>query len=268
MTNIREWNDNTRGPVQLNVEWAMRGKEPGSLNDYSVLACSGGKFQAADYDAIMSFFSTGVPAPSLRPEFPPIWVTLNWQGILEERYLGLSVNRLSGSVDAFGRPIVSTSYFCFSYKALAEGGLSYIDLYLSVEPLQLPATDGKPIELMVRRLADQKILSAIESFDADIVARTASLLLNGPVNIVGAEKVDLHNRIQFIEAVASLLPYGIRASLAATTWAEARSRHGMRLAFTDQASWSSSAPSYQIVSLSTSADTRRHSRLPPRSRLA
>lgn len=212
----------------------MRGKEPGSLNDYSVLACSSGRYRAADYNEILSFFSTGVPADSRGVEFPPTWVTFNWQGMLEERFLGLSVNRPSDSVDAFGRPIVWTSYFGFSYRALAESRLSYIDLYQSVETLQLPATDGKPIELKVRRLAERQNLPAIERFDYDIVARTASLLLNGPVNIIGAEQTDLYSRIQFIEAVTSLLPYGIRASLAATTWAESTSLHRIRLAFVDQ----------------------------------
>jgi hypothetical protein len=234
MTNRSEKADDTRVPVRLTVEWAVRGKQPGSLNDYSVLACSGGRYQAADYNEILSFFSTGVPADSRRVEFPSTWITFNWQGILEERILGLSINCLSGSIDAFGRPIVLTSYFTFSYRALAESRLSYTDLYQSVEALQLPPADSKPIELIVRRLTEQQTLPAIERFDSDVVARTASLLLNGPVNIIDAEQVDLHGRIQFIEAVASLLPYGLRASLAATTWAEATSLHRIRLAFVDQ----------------------------------
>ncbi|HEX3958149.1 MAG TPA: hypothetical protein VHZ03_16185, partial [Trebonia sp.] len=77
---------------------------------------------------------------------------------------------------------------------------------------------------------------AIYGFERNLVARTASLMLTGPVSIVDADQVDLHNRIRFIEAVTSLLPYGVRASLAATTWAEARAHGTMRLAFADQLS--------------------------------
>lgn len=219
----------------LNAEWALRGKVAGSRDDYSIMACGEGLFRRMDFDAILSFFSSGTPAIWRQPEAMPTWATLNWQGIQGKRCIGLGVSRTNGSVDYLGRPIIYTSYFCVPYKSMADSGLSFLDLYLAVEPLQLPVADGRPIELAVRSSASDENTRPIASFDFEVIARTASLLLEGPVGIVDADQIGLLDRIRFIESVMSLLPYGFRASIAAATWAETASSHRIRLAFADQA---------------------------------
>jgi hypothetical protein len=62
----------------------------------------------------------------------------------------------------------------------------------------------------------------------------ASLLLtNVPVCILGADRVDLGTRLAFLDSVTALLPYGLRAELSTSTWANSiYEEHKFRLFFT------------------------------------
>ena len=65
-------------------------------------------------------------------------------------------------------------------------------------------------------------------FTADFAAlagNVAALLLTSrPVCVLNADQVTAKERLQFIDYVASLLPYGLRATLSASTWASATAR--------------------------------------------
>jgi len=69
-----------------------------------------------------------------------------------------------------------------------------------------------------------------------LVAGVAALLLCQPVALVGARPTGPESRVperlRFFDAVAALLPYGQRARLVASTWADAGLAHHIRLAYT------------------------------------
>ncbi|MFD0890782.1 hypothetical protein ACFQ08_40070, partial [Streptosporangium algeriense] len=66
----------------------------------------------------------------------------------------------------------------------------------------------------------------------ETVAGAAALLLTGqPVCVVNGEEVPLVDRLLFFDAVTSLLPYGFRAKMTASTWTNSASRHRIRLSF-------------------------------------
>ena len=60
------------------------------------------------------------------------------------------------------------------------------------------------------------------------------LLTGNPVCIVGAEATEMAERLAFIDATMSLLPYGMRAEMAASTWTRGTyQRHKFRLFFSE-----------------------------------
>jgi hypothetical protein len=63
----------------------------------------------------------------------------------------------------------------------------------------------------------------------------AALLLTGkPVCITGAGRVSILDRLRFVDAVMSMLPYGMRSQMSASTWTNlTAAKHNFRLYFSD-----------------------------------
>jgi len=132
-----------------------------------------------------------------------------------------------GSADKLGRPVAFTEYFCLPYQPLADASAGYCDLYAALRQRRLAARSGPP--LLVSMTASSLLASAVDP----VTARTAALLLTGrPVCVLGAQDIDVAERLAFIDAVMALLPYGFRARMTAATWARATNRnHRFRLFF-------------------------------------
>ena len=71
--------------------------------------------------------------------------------------------------------------------------------------------------------------------DDELAARTAALLLTGnPVCILDADRVSLTDRLEFIDSVMSLLPYGMWSRMSASTWTSSTYQgHKFRLFFSN-----------------------------------
>jgi hypothetical protein len=231
-------------PIGVSANWAVWSKRPGSREDYGVLAASTGRFSRSDYATILLHFSAGTPVVQ-RPgddiadsdrraagELP--WVSVNWVGVDDQLHLGLAIQRATKDVDGVGRQIVETSYFCVSYAALAEKSVSYADLWESVRELRLPREDGDPLELQLPALDIEAMASRITSLGERSVALVADRLLSGPVSITRADGSTLGQRLQFLDAVAAMLPYGYRTRFTASTWSDSGVRHRIRLAFAER----------------------------------
>jgi len=220
-------------PVPVSVGWALWGKQQGTRNDYSILASSAEPLSELEFTSVLTHFVAGTPPTTERgrPESLP-WVTISRVGKADQRYLGISIQDLAGTVDAAGRPSTSTSYFCVPYAELAGHPVSYPGLYQQLREIQLPYQGNSLIRLSVPRLDPLTVADAIEEFGETVVAAAAALLLSGPVSIVGAEGTELLDRLRFLDAVAALLPYGYRAGgYTAATWSDSGTRHPIRLAF-------------------------------------
>lgn len=234
--------------VELDVHWALYGKQPGSREDYKILAASA-LFSYDEFGSIIAHFSPGTP-PAQRQspaedragrhsagDLP--WVILNWAGRDDELQLGLAIQRATSEVDGVGRQIAETSYFCVSFAALTAltehpNVVSFEDLYQAVHDLSLPRQDGLPITVRVPRLDHGELAKRIASLGEHAVSLVADRVLRGQVSVTRANDSSLIERLRFLDAVAAMLPYGFRTKLAASTWSDSGVRHRMRLAFADR----------------------------------
>ncbi|WP_026412527.1 hypothetical protein [Actinomadura oligospora] len=203
--------------ARLSAGWAVRGKTPGSYDDYGILGTGGGFFNADDFTTILDQYTLGnPPAERTGAEALP-WISLT--EVLDDRgsYLGVAIHDWTDGTDAAGRPIVRTRYGCFPYEQFVHAPVSYASLVRAVSGL---GPDGfAPAALDVPAYAPEDIARDIEDHDwLGRAAVAAALLLEGPVTITGADGLDHTVRLRFLDAVAALLPYGWRPGLTAATW--------------------------------------------------
>lgn len=218
------------GDGQVKAGWALWSKARGSRVDYSVLGCSPEVFSRTDFAKIITRFGAGTPDTSATGPGELPWVTVSWVGV-DDGLLGLAITDKTPHVDGTGRPITQTSYFCVPYPSLADGQVSYTALYDAVAGIQLAPEDGASMWLTLPATPVAEAARRVEEADDRIAGTAAALLLRGPVSVVQADGSTLRQRVEFIDAVASMLPYGLRAKLAAATWSDSGTRHRLRLAF-------------------------------------
>lgn len=217
--------------LPLRAGWALWGKEPGTRTDYAVLACSPEPFGRADFGTIITRFAAGTPDTRSSGAWELPWVTVSWVGVDASLHIGVCVTDSTGQVDWVGRPITQTSYYCVPYREVAPAGISYSALCDAVRNVRLAPQDGDLISFTVPVTSTEEAAQRVEDLGERAVGVAAAALLGGPVSIVEAEGTTLGQRLDFIDAVASLLPYGYRAKLSAATWSDSGTRHRLRLAF-------------------------------------
>jgi hypothetical protein len=210
--------------VWVTAEWALYGKT-GSDTGAHLLSCSSGPLGPDNFgDALTRYHvGTGVPLPQ---------VAISWLSDKEKRsdlsYIAIAIydKPQDAQYDAVGREIVQTSYFCIPYHEAAAGAVSYRTMYEQFRKFPLPGRKPSPIHV---RLPSGRVLVPTDGK----VAYVAALLLTGePVCILDADQVSFLDRLRFIDAVAALLPYGMRSQLSASTWVSSTFReHKFRLFF-------------------------------------
>ncbi len=230
---------------EVDLDWALIGKDPGQRDDYGLLRASAtGRLRPVSMAKMVSHFSPGSPSGEHRerPDALP-WVTFTFATVSAVRYVGVAIREWpqdsTASVDATGRPIVPTRFFCLPLDDFNRYFGSYLFLYQAVRDLPIPGRNGEFLSVQPRTgrtptaqerlLADQKLFTA--------AAAVAAALLDGPVALTPnypPSKYLLEDRITFLDTVAALLPAGIRATLSAGTWVDNRTSHRIRLAFTQR----------------------------------
>jgi hypothetical protein len=208
------------GMVPVTAEWAVWGKEADHLG-YGLLRYSDGIVQPGDFEQLITRYSPGTV-----DGFPQ--VTVNGFSIHDRpAYLALAIHDYPEHPHQYAtrRRIVETRCYCVQFSQLAGETVSYQAMYECFRGIGLQGPDRDPVRT--------EVLAARPAPVTDGVAmRVASLLITGrPVCILGAEGTELGERLRFLDAVASLLPYGMRAGLSAATWASATARHHLRLYF-------------------------------------
>ena len=209
------------GTISVIAEWALWGKAV-SDRGYRLLDCSDGSVSADSFTEVITRYS-----PGTLDNLPQ--VTISWFSDPGERiYLAVAIHNRAenGSVDADGREIVFTRYFCVPYEDLAAGAVGYQAMYEEFSKFTLTGQGRIPIKT---KLATPSLGNP----SGGQAMRVAALLLTGkPVCIVGADQTDLLERLRFLDTVVSLLPYGMRCRLSASTWASSTLQtHKFRLFF-------------------------------------
>lgn len=206
------------------AHWAVLGKRPQSLDDYDVIGHSAGALSKAEFSDWLKSFTSGTVEPEALPR-----VAASPFGRRGESWLGLSLQTMSESLDGFHRPYTMTWHVCLRWEQVSGSPVSYRALY---EALMRKEFSGEsPFRLSLRDY-DPARLSGVVNATA---RRAAALLLTGrPVCVVRAE-LPMEQRLDFLDAVAALLPYGMRSGLAVSTWTNSASRHRIRLSFAEVA---------------------------------
>ena len=225
------------GELTVPVGWALWSKPAGTRQDYSVVACSSEPFSSADFAAIITRFAVGTPDTTASGTDALPWTTVSWVGVDAALHLGIAITDKTGQVDGVGRPITQTSYYCVPYDRLAEAAekykapVSYAALCEAAASQPLHPRDGGPIQLAIRPPSADLMADMVRRFGEQAVAATAALLLTGPVGVVAAEGSTPRERLDYIDAVACLLPFGYRTKFSAATWSESGTKHRVRLTF-------------------------------------
>ncbi|MEO3873304.1 hypothetical protein ABGB18_31210 [Nonomuraea sp. B12E4] len=213
----------------LTAHWAILGKTPKSLDDYGVIACSTGAITSAEFGMWLKAFTSGTMEPKALPRVSTSHFTT---GPDHEPWLGLSVQTLPESQDGFHRPYAMTYYACVRWADVvaAPTRLSYRAMYEAL--MEMDFSGEKPFRLPLSAYDERRLAEEING----TARRAAALLLTGrPVCVVRAGRLSLDRRLDFLDAVAALLPYGFRHSLAVSTWTNSASRHRIRLSFAEVA---------------------------------
>ncbi|GAA3422716.1 hypothetical protein [Streptosporangium vulgare] len=208
--------------VRLPFEWAVGGKLPGSGDDYKILACSQGLLSYDDFEEIRTVYTIGTPET-----LPQVMIA--WVGSGDDAHLVLAIQRWSDEEDRQHRRIARTNYFCVPYSHIARSPrpVSYEDLYHVLKECPLPM-EGQLV-VSVPTLDSGALAARVDGS----AMTTAALLMTGQqVCVVEGEAVPMIERLRFLDMVAALLPYGMRARLAVSTWASSTADHKIRLAFT------------------------------------
>jgi hypothetical protein len=224
----------TAGPA-VTAEWALWGKHANETA-YRVLRCSEGVFSRDDFGEVITRYASGVK--DRLPQYTVCWIP-GAKG--HPAYLGMAIHELADPDPARsggrsrivgGREVEYVRLFCIRYQDLADLGVSYPDLAGSVMPYQLPAGETAPLRVALRADASPHHIAAKFRVLAENVA--ALLLTTHPVCVLGAERTTAEDRLRFIELVMSLLPYGLRSRLSASTWASSTAQDlKLRLYFTN-----------------------------------
>ena len=225
----------TDGSLIVEAQWALQGKTLGR-GGYRVLACSTGGLTMENFTDVIGRFSMGTPEkqPNALPQ-----VTISYLRQGQVDHLALAIHRLASDVypdgqltatDDHGRPVVATSYYCVPYTPVAQRSISYRDMYRAFAAVPLRPENGPVLAV--------EMPAAPATPDPDVISplaiKAAALLLTGrPVCVLGAApQTSMTDRLGFIDAVMTLLPYGFRARMTAATWTRATyHNHRFRLFF-------------------------------------
>ncbi|SNR23227.1 hypothetical protein [Actinomadura mexicana] len=212
--------------TRVTAEWALWGLDRDS-GARGVLAVSGGRFSRGNFAEIVHRYHTGVPA-----ELPQ--VTIGWTRLPDVPYLTLAIETWCGAGAALTADSV-TRVFCVPFGPLARARVSYESLYRAFAPLDPPMDGAATVVLPAGGPGKPAAGPAMG---------TAATLLSGEgrhVAIEDAGALPMLERLRFLDEVAWLLPYGMRARLSVSTWTRSTAEHRIRLSFTDHAPTASRA---------------------------
>jgi hypothetical protein len=214
------------GLIPVTAQWALWGKEAHDAG-YRLLECSDGAVRGEAFVEVLTRYS-----PGTLDRLPQ--VTVSWLPDPAQRnYVAIAVHDTeNGRYDAGGRPIVFTRYFCVPHEEVAAGAVSYYAMYQEFGRYRL-GVNGPAVIRAELPASPAMAGPAAGAPPGGLAIRIAALLLTGqPVCVLGADRAGLDTRLRFLDEVMSLLPYGMRSRMSASTWASSTfQEHKLRLFF-------------------------------------
>ncbi len=214
----------TRGTILVTADWAQHGK---TRNDrgYRLLHWSAGTVGRRNFEEALTRYS-----PGTLDDLPQVTVSFLPSEFRNLDYLAISIHQFPEDerYDIDGRKVVLTNYFCIPYRQLAAGAISYRAMYETFRTISLPRDGDTPISVELP-------VTAPWAPSDELALQVAALLLtNKPVCVLDANGITVADRLRFIDSVMSLLPYGMRSRMSASTWTSSTYRgHRFRLFFSN-----------------------------------
>jgi hypothetical protein len=219
--------------LTLRARWAVLSKPQADSSDYRVLVCSDGPSAVARFERVVRDTLFGTPPPwstAGRPGETLPWISFGVCGAgaaaAGGRWVTVSVtdwNSLAESTwDSSGRRSATTRCFLVPYEDVARHGIGLVSLWNAVRPVPLPLEakrDTSPVLLTAQTDHVERTALVVEDLGFHWVAATAAAALERPLALAAPGDRFALSRIGTIDAVASLLPFGYRAALTASTWA-------------------------------------------------
>ncbi|MEU5180716.1 hypothetical protein AB0G49_11765 [Streptomyces longwoodensis] len=235
------------GVHRVDALWAWYGKESGSAHDYRVLHNSGGSARRDQLARFVQSASAGnPPPPDVRGGDGLPWITVNSWTIGSDSWIGVAVTDRSDRRDRDGRAVVPTSFFLVDYDDLRPYTPGFLALYRAVEherladdpsrttsvPLHVTQGDEGSAHAGLERIAQflpgGDGLRGAAHWAAQVAAR---LLAGRRVVLTGASHLDRYERLMVLDAIAGMLPYGLRADLSVATCGDGFSQPQHLLSF-------------------------------------
>jgi hypothetical protein len=213
--------DEAEAAPGLQAEWALWGKEE-QRTAFHVLRCSKGALDDDDFREIFTRYATGVT--ETLPQYTVYWIPAD-ERRRRPPYLAVGIQEHAGPDPALaggrrqhvaGRIVEYVRLFCFRYADVAEWDASYVSLVNAVRDIQLLPGQSEPMQVRLPSAGDPPATGG----PAELAA--SWLLTTRPVCVLDADHVPAEQRLAFIDEVLSLLPFGLRARISASTWASPR----------------------------------------------
>ena len=258
------------------AEVALKTKQPGDIRDYRVLAWSRGGLDKDDFERLFVQLGVGtLPSTSGSPVEQPPWITIGTYTKGGTTYLAVIEQHRTNMVDARNRQVSALPCLAIPYEHAVRSHVDFSSIYrelqriapdsnaaivniessASGDPDAMRVTDhvgdragatsedgvrlaqaslafGSPEsrQQQLARLIDEKLgfrFAAV--ITALMLARPVALLLSGNLS-------SPQDRLDYLDAFASLLPYGARCGFSASTWMQSSNPEtNMRIGFSDAA---------------------------------
>jgi hypothetical protein len=210
--------------VRVAAQWARLGRAPYDVAD-RVLECSNASLSSENFHAVLERYS-----PGNLEDLPQVTVSWFADRSAGRNYVAMAIHMrpADAAFDAGGREFVQVNYFCMDFEQLANAGISYLAMHDALSQIVLPLEERRSVRVTLP-------VTEPEAAHHPLAAAAAALLLTDrPVCILGADRTEFGERLKFVDEVASLLPYGMRSRLSASTWANSTYRaHKLRLFFSN-----------------------------------
>jgi hypothetical protein len=224
-------------PLQpLVAHWALIGKVAGKRQDYNIRARSGG---ALNVEEIAWDYVPGTPDAdlSLNAGWELRWLTFGTHKVGGHPVVSLSIQDRWQHLDQAGRAIWPRRFFACEYTPLAQRDASYSTFTAACLSIDLAKQADLPARLSPRAQSLDRhngIEAAFANYELKNLAGIAASLLEQPrVAVTGAQSLKPDQRVELLDCIAALLPYGCRAYLTASTDIDPKIGHTIRLVLTE-----------------------------------
>lgn len=229
-------------PHKVRVDWAVESKRPGAPMGYTLLA---GSVDRARAERLIEAATTGTPAGENAGRIDALpWMSFTADPAGPTPLLGVVDRSWSGEHDVTGQPIMPRRLLTVDWSSTTAALPGFAGLLALARSVRWTGVDGppegvhgaQPVVGTVPPLSVDRLVMAIDDLGFDWALAAAVALLDGDqvVVVTPGQVFSLQQRVQVLDAVCALLPYGCRAWISAATWAQHRSAHTVRLSFAER----------------------------------